>query len=234
MLAVLQTEAKQIAAGGIKMNGKIIPAAEYHANAYELDASIEAANIMHLIKEARFLEALRAFSAFDRDFESTVARDELLPEITRVMRSYLTSVKQSLSTLEDRTKQRQVGLDRMPAADRRISEAAIAEEKAMLEKRFASEEEQEIGWVTTHPFFEESLEATVDFGEGELTRLAESDSKPEVDGGKAYRDALSLIQRGGEQAEITDAITKVKEAGVPERYLEAIVGAAKAAGFSTP
>lgn len=234
MLATLQAEVKQIAAGGIKMNGRMIPAAEYRANAYEIDARIGAANISRLIKQSRFLEALRAFSAFDRDFENTAARDELLPEITSAMRSYLNGIKQSLSTFEARTKQRQIGLDRMPAADRRASEAAIAEENAMLEKRLASEEEQKIGWVSTHPFFEDSLEETVEFGNRELERLAKADSSPEVDGGKAYRDALSLIQSGGAQADVAGAITKAKAAGVSGRYIEILEAAAKSAGLTTP
>ncbi len=229
MLATLKAEANEVLAGGIKMNGKIIPPAEYRANAYDIDSRIEAAKIKELIDRARFLEALRAFSDYERNFQSTTAYSELLPLVERVIRTYLAGVNQSLTTFDKRTKDREIGLERMAAADRGPTERAIAEENAMLEKRFAAEKQANVGWVTTHPFFKTSLAETMTFGQRELARLALKAGAPEVDGGKSYRDALSLIQSGGDKAAVTAAIAAARTQGVGQEYIDRLEAAAASA-----
>ena len=233
ILSTLKSEANEILAGAVKLKGKVISPSEYRANAYDVDSRIEAAKINRLIDETQYLAALRAFSVFDRDFRNTSAHQELLPLITRVIRTYIAGIGQSLATFDTRTKERQVGLERMPAADRKITSKAIADEAAAIEKRFAAEKAGKIGWVTTHPFFKPSLEETVAFGKQELARLDKQGPELSLDGGKAYRDALSQIQSGGgNQASITAAIGAAKTAGVPQRYIDELETAAKNGGFA--
>jgi hypothetical protein len=231
MLATLKAEANEVLAGAVKLNGKIIPPSEYRANAYDIDARIEAAKIKRLVDGTRYLEALRSFSAFDRDFRNTAAYDELRPLVTKVIQTYLAGINQSLATFDARAKERQVGLERMSPADRPDTVRAIAEENAALEKRFKAEKDSKLGWVTTDPFYKPSLDETVSFGKQELTRLAAMGSAPKVDGGKLYRDAMALIQGGGNQAAVTAAITATKTALVSKPYLDKLEAAAKAAGL---
>lgn len=233
ILATLKSEANEILAGAVKLNGKLISPSEYRANAYDVDSRIEAAKINRLIDETRYLEALRTFSEFDRDFHNTAAREELVPLVTRVIRTYVTGIGQSIASFDARTKERQVGLERMPAADQKTTSKAIADETAAIEKRFVAEKAAKLGWVTTHPFFKPSLEETVAFGKLELARLGAPSPAGSVDGGKAYRDALSQIQSGGgNQASVTAAITEAKTAGVAQRYIDNLETAAKAGGFA--
>lgn len=231
MLAAIKSEASEIVAGSVKLDGKIIPAEAYRANAYETDARIEAAKIKKLVDESRYLEALRAFSAFDRDFRNTGVHDELSPLVNRVIHTYIGEISQSLASFDARSKRRQVGLERMPVDDRRASERAIAEENSALEKRFAAEKAAKVGWVTTHPFFKPSLEETVTFGKLELARLAKQNKLPVVDGGKIYRDTLSAIQAGDKTAVAAD-LTSAKNAAIPQRYLDTLEAAASSAGLA--
>ena len=85
ILGNLKDEANEILAGGIKSNGKIITAAEYRANALDIDAAIQEGKIRALLKEGRYVEALRAFSEFDREFRNTMARAALLPVIIQTI-----------------------------------------------------------------------------------------------------------------------------------------------------
>ncbi len=128
-------------------------------------------------------------------------------------------VGQSLASFEARVKERNVGLDRMPLADRRLTENAIREETAELEARFKKEKDAKLDWVTIHPFFKPSLEDTMTFAKQELARLSAVKNEPVVDGGKAFRDAMTLVQSKADAAEITAAIAAAKTAMVPERYL---------------
>ena len=45
MLETLKSESAQVAAGSIKINGKMVSPAEYQANAYDLDARVQEAKI---------------------------------------------------------------------------------------------------------------------------------------------------------------------------------------------
>jgi hypothetical protein len=125
-------------------------------------------------------------------------------------------------------RERQVGLDRMPSADRFSTEAAIKEETAALEARLKSEKDAKVGWVTTNPYLKASLDDTLTFGKQELNRISALKSARSVDGGKAYRDALQLIQSGADKAAVTTAINSAKTAMVPQKYLAELEAAAAA------
>ncbi len=227
MLAALKSEANQLLTGAVKLEGKIIPPTEYQANAYDIDARIGAASIKRMIDDARYLDALREFSKFERDFKNTASYDGLVPLIKQVIGVYTAGISQSLSSYDDRVKGREAGLEQMSLADRENTINAIAQETAALENRFQAQKAAKIGWVTPHLFHKLSLAETVAYGKKELARL-ETAKKPAVgDGGKAYRDALLLIQEGADKAAVTTAISAAKSAGVSARYIETLQVAAK-------
>lgn len=226
ILADLKAEANEILAGGVKLGGKIVPLSDYRANAYEIDARIQEAKIRRLVGDSMHLQALREFVAFDREFRNTTACAALVPLIKQVITHHMTETELALSTLDARIKERELGLQRMSAADRPRTENAILEENAELAARFKSEKDAKLGWVTTHPFFKPSLDETMTFGKVELTRLSALKT-PVLDGGKAFRDAMMLIESKGEPAAITTAITAAKTAGVAPRYLAILEAAAK-------
>lgn len=231
MLAALKSEANEILSGAVKLDGKIIPPSEYRANAYDIDARIGAASIKRLIDDARYLEALREFSKFERDFRYTTSYDGLIPLIKQVISVYTAGIRQSLADYDVRIKDRETGLEQMAVTDRIKSINAISEETAALENRYLAQKAAKIGWVTPHLFHKASLVTTLAYGKKELTRL-ETAKKPVVgDGGKAYRDALLLIEGGANKAEAATAIAAAKTAGVPHRYLENLQAAALAAGL---
>jgi hypothetical protein len=229
ILAELKAEANEILAGGIKLAGKIVPQSEYRTNAYEIDARIQAAKIRRLVGDSMHLQALREFVAFDRLFHNTSACAALAPLIKQVIPFHMTETEQALSTLDARIKERELGLQRMSPTDRPRTENAILEETAELAARFKSEKDAKLGWVTTHPFFKPSLDETMTFGKGELARWSTLKT-PLLDGGKAFRDAMMLIENKGTPAAITAAITAAKTAGVAPRYLAILEAAAPPSG----
>lgn len=219
MLTTLKNEANEVLAGGVKLNGKIVPASEYRANAYEIDARIQVAKIRALVKGSQTLAALRLFVEFDRDFRNTTVYGAFVPEIIQVIKTHMAETNQTLSTFDARTKERNVGLERMTSTDRARTERAIREETAAIEARHKSEKDAKLGWVTPQPFFKPSLDDTVAFAKLEITRLSAVKAVPAMDAGKLYRDALSLIHGQGDATSITNAINAAKNAAVPQRYL---------------
>jgi hypothetical protein len=227
ILEALKTESAQVTAGGIKYNGKIVSAADFKANAYDLDARIEEAKIRRLVDSNEYLAALRTFVDFDRDYRTTLSYGALSTIIKQVIQNQVVEAKQSLAGYDARIKAREVGLQQMAADDRKISENAIKAETVELDKRYKAEKDAKQVWVTTSPFNKPSLEDTVHFGEAELVRLAAVKTALGVDGGKAYRDLYTAIHSGANAAAVSAAITAAKTALVPPRYLAPLEAAAK-------
>lgn len=219
ILKILKNEANEILAGGVKVNGKVISAAEYRANLLDIDAGIQEAKIRSLLKDGRYLEALRAFSAFDRDFKNTKARTALLPLITQTINGYLAQTSQALAGYESLIKQRGIELQRMKPDDRRQTQAALAEETVAFEKRLKAEKEAKVGWVSNNPSYKPSLDETMSFGKQELARLTVSIAPPTVDAGTAFRDALRKMQNSPDAAAKATVIAEAKTAMVSEKYL---------------
>lgn len=229
LLADLKSEANEILAGGIKMNGKIIPPTEYRANAYEIDARVKAAAIRSMAKAGLTLQALRAFAEFDREFQNTEPRRELIPFITQTIQSYLAEVGEMANTLDARTKERTAGLESMSGSDRQGTQRAIQEETAALEARFKSEKAASVAWVTVSPFCKPALDDTLSFGKQEISRI-NTDQNQAPDAGKIFRDTLALIGGTGQSSAITSAISAAESSKMPQRYLDILKNAATARG----
>jgi len=231
MLAALKSEVSEIQAGAVKLDGKIISSADYQANAYEIDARIAAASIKRLIDDARYLEALRGFSTFERDFRNTASYDLVVPLIKQVISVYTAGISHSLSGYDERIKDRETGLEQMPLADRNNTIGAIAQETMALDSRFQAQKAAKIGWVTPHLFHKASLVDTLAYGKKELARLETAKKVAMGDGGKAYQNAFLLIKDGAKQEVVSAAINAAKAAGVSPRYMQNLQAAAKAAGL---
>ncbi len=219
ILATLQVEASAIAAGAIKLNGLIVNPADYQANQYDLDSLVEMGRVRQLVGKAEVVQALRAFNRMGEDFRNTAAYLELIPQMQQVITSYMNEVGQSLATLDARTKERAQGLERMSATDRRSTELAIRQETAAVEGLFKTETAAKSPWVTIHPFFKPSLDATMVFAKQELARLSAIRSAPVVDAGKSFRDALTVARSHADPAQMPPAIDAATKAMVAPRYL---------------
>lgn len=225
MLDKLKSEANEVLAGGIRLGGRVVPAAEYRGNAYEFDARVKEAVIRDFAKQGDYLAALRAYSEFSADFRNTTVHAGLQPFVVRLMTEYLAEIQEQVAGYDARVKERQVGLERMDPSGRAATQAAIAEETAAMEVRMKKEKDARVGWVTTDPMFKPSLDETLTFGRQELTRL-KSAGPPAADAGKLYRDALALARGNGDKTAVAAAISAAKAALVPQRYIEKLEAAA--------
>ncbi len=228
MLATLNEEASAVSDGGVKMEGALVAADEYRANAYEIDSRVLEARIRDTATKGILAGAIRLFSEMARDFEGSAAYKEVRPVMRQVLQAYLRQNEALLKSLPARVKQERAGLERMSPDARAGTEQAIREQYAALDARFAREKASgRDAWVTPHPLHEESLKEVVRLSQAELTRIGSS--QMEIDGGKAYRDTMAAIKDGAESAVINAAFTQVTAAKVPDRYIEYLKEAVKAA-----
>ena len=227
ILATLKAEQQELAAGGIKTNGRVLPQSQYISNAYEIDARIADAKIRRMVEAGDNLGALRAFSDFDRDYRTTISYGTLAPFMTQVIKAYIAELKESLTTLDARVKARQVGLQQMAMQDRNGTETAIKEENDAIEARFQAEKAGKAGWYTTGPYHKASIDESIKFGEQELTRLTTVKTVLGEDGGRLYRDAYNAVHNGLNSATVSAALAAAKAAMIPDRYLAPLESASK-------
>lgn len=230
MVSKHKRELALVEAGGIKVNGQMLSATEYQADAVDVDASVAERRVLSLLKGARFLEALRAFSAFDSEFPNTKQRKELFPLILPSIRQYIASAEQDLASYSKRVSEQQAGLTVMQAEERRKTEAAIRAENASFETRLKREKEAKVGWISPNPMFKPSLDEALNFGRQELKRLSDIPVLPPPDAGKAYRDAMQSIRNSEDKTAITAAIATAKAAMVTPKYLSNLEAAAANVG----
>lgn len=223
----LKAEVAQIEAGGIKYNGLIIAKEDYLANAYELDSRALLVKIRGSIAKNEIKPALRSFTELDRDFSGTEALTAIGPVISNLIRTYLAEINESISSLQTRLNERKAGLARMAFADRKDTEAAVAEEDAAFEKLYLSEKAAKVDWLTTSPFHLASLTDTAQRATAELARLASRPPLSSSGGDKAFRDAYTAVHRGADAAAKDAALAAAKAAGVSARYLAPLEAAAK-------
>jgi hypothetical protein len=227
MLETLTAESSQIASGGIKFNGKMLSAAEYQANGYDLDARIKEAQIRRLLADNQVLAALRLFSEFDRDYSTSIPRGALLDTIRQAIQRHLGEIRLGLANLDVLIKQRNSGLTQMAVDNRNNTVNAIREEEERIEANYKAEKEAKQIWLSTTPYHKASMEDAIRNGELELNRINAVKTTLGVEGGKAFRDAWNAVNGGGDSAAVTAAMAAAKTAMVPERYLAPLEEAAK-------
>ena len=233
MLATLKTEGTAIQSGGMKLNGALVSADEYKANAYEIDAKIQETRVREFLAKGDILSALRGISRIESEFATTATAASLAPVKRQALQAYKTQIGDQLRTFDAREAERKSGLARMTGEDRATTEQAIAEEEAQFERRFKAEKDSQQVWTITNPFNKDSLEGARDA----ISRASQDSRSDEVkgDGGKAYRDAWSAIHSWDGKDEtkdsVKDAVDKVKDLEVPEKYVSLLADAAKTKGI---
>ena len=232
MLAILKTEGTAVQRGGFKLNGKIIPAEEYKANAYEIDAKVQEARVRDAMHKGDILGALRGITRIETEFASTSARSSIAAIKNQALQAYRAQITGLIRTYEARDAERKSGLARMTGEARATTEQAIAEEEAQFDRRFKAEKEAQQFWAITNPFHMDSLEDAQDAINQTLQNQSEI---PAADGGKAYRDAWTAIQSWDGKDEtkdaVEDAVSKVRDLEVPSKYVSFLADAAKAKGI---
>lgn len=228
----LAVEAKAVAAGGFKLDGKMITGDEWRANAYDLDARALEQKIRDAQKAGKTLEMLRAFDQLEAEFPTSASFRTMAPIIAGVMKVLNGKIVACLAGFDAQTEKRESDLASMGGTDRDNVARAIEQKMAMLEARYQAEKAAEQRWVTPSPDHRQSLEDSASVLDSELSRLGEPITAPPVDPGKAYRDAWRVIRVGSELEDVEKAYEVAQSAALPEKYLKLLQESAKACGFA--
>jgi len=228
--AQLEQEQSAVEAGGMKLNGKMISAADRQKDAVEIDAKILAAKIQAAAKARAYVSALRQLGEFEKDFSTTDTFRDSLPTLRQIFQNYRAQIATVVTSYPQRVKERDAGLAQMKPEDRVNSERALAEESKVVKTQYDAEKKAGMKWLIPDQWDKPALDETLRYLDQEMKRFDNLKIETELNSGKAWRDAWSATQNRDQQA-TTDALKAARAAKMPARYLTRLEDAAKAAGL---
>ncbi|MCF7674206.1 MAG: hypothetical protein K9N23_06210 [Akkermansiaceae bacterium] len=233
LIQTLTDEAQKVEAGGRKIDGLMIPAADYRANAYDMDARVLETKIRQEATARHSIIALRTFAKLDENFAPSKSYREVLPVVVKLLQSLRVQVAASISTYEARMEKQASELESMSGTEQATVKRAIEQRAAALESRYQAEKSAGQAWVTPSSEHLGSLEDCLTQIDSELSRLTDGQTgaKPEVDPGQAYREAWKTIRSQADLEEVEKSMADAQAAGLSETYIEMLTEAAKAEGI---
>lgn len=220
MIKALEEEMELIKGGAIKFGEGIIPAEQYQANAFEIDARIAEKKIREAIARRDYLGALRGFDTYETTFGSTDGHANLAPLIMQVLGAYNESISESLASFDTRMAARKAGLARMAPGDRAKSERALESEQKDLAERLQKEKDAKIKWVTPSAFLKESLDEAQKQAVAELSRLEKLEKENDTPLAELYRKVWHLLESAADDEERNTILEEAKEKNLPATYLD--------------
>lgn len=227
----LQKESEAIAAGSIKLDGQLINPEDRKANALAIDARIQFHQMRRAAESGRMLEALRDFDVLENEFPGTAAHRAAVAVVDEVLAAYRKRILSSLATLEKRIKDREIGLQRMPAADRNRAKAIFDEQQRRYEAAQVTERAAGIKWFSVNYHDRRSLEDAERRIETESRRIERFDDSRLESIDEIYSKAWKDLEGADEEAtkKILNDLSRDK---VPEKYMELLNQ--RAADVGTP
>jgi hypothetical protein len=101
ILTTLKSEAAVVEGGGVKLDGKLIPAEEYRSNAYDIDAAVLAGKVRGHVAKGELLASLRAFDALSTEYATSAAFTEVTPLVLQVRSTTSRSLKLSRNLMRN-------------------------------------------------------------------------------------------------------------------------------------
>lgn len=220
MIKTLEAEREVIAAGGVKFDGELLGAEDRREKAFTIDSRIVEAELNDALSKGRRIEALRAWDELEKEFPTSTAYTDNLPRILDVMRTQLAAVEKALETYDQRVGRRAENMSRVPEKDRDRARQAIEDQASDYLDRIAEEREEGIRWLSLDPFQEEPLHRAKSLLESEIRRLEELDTRSIPNGDQAWKEAWTTLHADPNPDEAREAISKARDARLPERYID--------------
>ena len=220
ILAELEEEAKVVKAGGVKFDGKMIPAEEHAKKAFGLDAQIAASTVTTAGDAGNRTAALRAWSEFEQEFPTSRAFIDTKPYVIKLMKSQLAAIDSELATFDKRMKERADGIERIPTKDRARTEKMIQEKSDDYLRIIEAEKKAQIRWLSLDPYHKAPMTQMKSLLEREIKRLEGLSTSSLPDGDHAWEEAWTVLQGSPTTEEAKAAITKARAARLPKEYLD--------------
>lgn len=219
-LATLEAEKKRVLAGDIKLNGEWIPAAEWNANAYDLDALLILNEMKKAVDKNSYRVALLKYDELITNFPDSGPSNEaqeltaiFLPRFQRIITAKVGAAKEKAAA-------RERSANSLGARDRSRVLAAQDAEKTRYEAMIEKARSEKVRWLPVNDYDERNLKSLERTIRSEIRTLGR-DSRERVNLGELYRTLWALAEKGDGSALKRD-LSKFKSSKTDPKYYNLI------------
>ena len=218
MLATVEGELQRAEAGDVKLEGKWIAAAEWNANAFDLDSLVLASEME---KAANATAYRRALTIYD-ELKNTYPTSEGLAKARGIASSILPQYQSIVASMAGKAKEklaaRKRSIENLPLRDRARVRAGFEAELAQHKARVDAAKKEKIRWIPASQYDERTLQSLERVIKSEIVSLGRiRDSRDNL--AEIYRDTWDAAGKGDTNA-VERALSKFRSKKLNPKYAQ--------------
>lgn len=222
-LATLESELARAKAGDVKLNGEWIDAAEWNANALELDAQVLVKRMKALAARKSYRSALLIYDKINTDFHSADAANDASQVALQFLPKYSAQIKKLEAEAPAKLEKRDKALKSMAARDSSRMKKAYDEIEAKHQAALAKAKESRSKWLPVSEFDSRTLQTLARNIDTEITNIQRGGTRTsnQTSTSAVYRNAWEAAGKGNTN-EVKRLQSTLRSRKIDNKYLQLI------------
>ncbi|MDG1070516.1 MAG: hypothetical protein P8P32_02815 [Akkermansiaceae bacterium] len=222
-LATLESELAKAKAGDVKLDGEWIDAAEWNANALELDAQVLVKRMKALAARKSYRSALLIYDKINTEFHSADAANDAAQAALQFLPKYSAQIKKLEAEAPAKLEKRDKALKAMAARDSSRMKKAYDEIEAKHQAALAKAKESRTKWLPVSEFDSRTLQTLARNIDTEINNIQRGGTKTsnQTSTSAVYRNAWEAAGKGNTN-EVKRLQTTLRSRKIDNKYLQLI------------
>ncbi|MDB2429144.1 hypothetical protein OAF13_03230 [Akkermansiaceae bacterium] len=222
-LATLESELAKAKAGDVKLDGEWIDAAEWNANALELDAQVLVKRMKALAARKSYRSALLIYDKINIEFHSADAANDAAQAALQFLPKYSAQIKKLEAEAPAKLEKRDKALKAMAARDSSRMKKAYDEIGAKHQAALAKAKESRTKWLPVSEFDSRTLQTLARNIDTEINNIQRggTNTSNQTSTSAVYRNAWEAAGRGNTN-EVKRLQTTLRSRKIDNKYLQLI------------
>ncbi|MCH1509994.1 MAG: hypothetical protein L7T84_12365 [Akkermansiaceae bacterium] len=222
-LATLESELAKAKAGDVKLDGEWIDAAEWNANALELDAQVLVKRMKALAARKSYRSALLIYDKINTEFHSADAANDASQVALQFLPKYSAQIKKLEAEAPAKMEKRDKALKAMAARDSSRMKKAYDEIEAKHQAALAKAKESRTKWLPVSEFDSRTLQTLARNIDTEITNIQRGGTRTsnQTSTSAVYRNAWEAAGKGNTN-EVKRLQSTLRSRKIDNKYLQLI------------
>ena len=222
-LATLESELARAKAGDVKLDGEWIDAAEWNANALELDAQVLVKRLKALAARKSYRSALLIYDKINTEFPSADATNDASQAALQFLPKYSAQIKKLEADAPAKLAKREKALKAMAARDSSRMKKAYDEIDAKHQAALAKAKESRTKWLPVSEFDSRTLQTLARNIDTEINKIQRRGTRTsnQTSTSALYRNAWEAAGKG-DTNEVKRLQSTLRSRKIDNKYLQLI------------
>ena len=222
-LATLESELARAKAGDVKLDSEWIDAAEWNANALELDAQVLVKRMKALAARKSYRSALLIYDKINTEFHSADAANDASQVALQFLPKYSAQIKKLEAEAPAKLEKRDKALKSMAARDSSRMKKAYDEIEAKHQAALAKAKESRSKWLPVSEFDSRTLQTLARNIDTEITNIQRGGTRTsnQTSTSAVYRNAWEAAGKGNTN-EVRRLQSTLRSRKIDNKYLQLI------------